>query len=68
MLFRSVAKIHGATKVTSKGDDITVSGPVLNDVTQTAAEIEAVTKVKNKDHRVFLDGVYQYQKTKGIEK
>ena len=63
-----VAKIHGATKVASKGDDITVTGPVLNDVTQTAAEIEAVTKVKNKDHRVFLDGVYQYHKTKGIEK
>lgn len=63
-----VAKIHGATKVVSKGDDITVTGPVLNDVTQTAAEIEAVTKVKNKDHRVFLDGVYQYHKAKGIEK
>jgi large subunit ribosomal protein L6 len=63
-----VAKIHGATKVVSKGDDITITGPVLNDVTQTAAEIEAVTKVKNKDHRVFLDGVYQYHKAKGIEK
>ncbi|MEM2160013.1 MAG: 50S ribosomal protein L6 [Candidatus Nitrosotenuis sp.] len=63
-----VAKIHGATKVASKGDDITITGPVLNDVTQTAAEIEAVTKVKNKDHRVFLDGVYQYHKAKGIEK
>ena len=63
-----VAKIHGATKVVSKGDDIVVTGPVLNDVTQTAAEIEAVTKVKNKDHRVFLDGVYQYHKAKGIEK
>ena len=63
-----VAKIHGATKVVSKGDDIMVTGPVLNDVTQTAAEIEAVTKVKNKDHRVFLDGVYQYHKAKGIEK
>lgn len=63
-----VAKIHGATKVVSKGDEVTVTGPVLNDVTQTAAEIEAVTKVKNKDHRVFLDGIYQFHKTKGIEK
>jgi large subunit ribosomal protein L6 len=63
-----VAKIHGATKVVSKGDDVTVTGPVLNDVTQTAAEIQAVTKVKNKDHRVFLDGIYQYRKAKGIEK
>ncbi len=63
-----VAKIHGATKVTSKGDEVTVTGPVLNDVTQTAAEIQAMTQVKNKDHRVFLDGIYQYHKAKGIEK
>lgn len=63
-----VAKIHGSTKVVSKGDDVTVTGPVLNDVTQTAAEIQAVTKVKGKDHRVFLDGIYQYHKAKGIEK
>ena len=62
------AKIHGATKVASKGDEVVVTGPVLNDVTQTAAEIQAMTKVKNKDHRVFLDGIYQYHKTKGIEK
>ncbi len=63
-----VARIHGLTKVVAKGDDVTVTGPVLNHVTQTAAGIQAVTKVKNKDHRVFLDGIYQYHKTKGIEK
>jgi large subunit ribosomal protein L6 len=63
-----VAKIHGTTKVTSKGDEVLVTGQVLNDVTQTAAEIQAVTKVKDKDHRVFLDGIYQYHKAKGIEK
>jgi large subunit ribosomal protein L6 len=63
-----VARIHGATKVVSKGDDVIVTGSVLNDVTQTAAEIQARTKVKGKDHRVFLDGIYQYSKTKGIEK
>ncbi len=63
-----VAKIQGLTKVMAKGDDVTITGPVLNHVTQTAAWIQAVTKVKNKDHRVFLDGIYQYHKTKGIEK
>lgn len=62
------AKIHGSTKVVAKGDEITITGPVLNDVTQTAAEIQLATKVKNKDHRVFLDGIYQYHKAKGIEK
>jgi large subunit ribosomal protein L6 len=63
-----VARIHGLTKVVSKGDEVVVTGPVLNDVTQTAAEIQARTKVKNKDHRVFLDGIYLYHKAKGIEK
>ncbi len=63
-----VAKIHGSTRVVSKGDDVTVTGHVLNDVTQTAAEIQAKTRVKHKDHRVFLDGIYQYHKAKGIEK
>ena len=38
------------------------------DVTQTAAEIENNSRVKNKDHRVFLDGIYKFEKKKGIEK
>lgn len=63
-----VAKIRGQTKVTSKGDEVVLTGPVLNDVTQTAADIQANTKVKNKDHRVFLDGIYLFYKEKGIEK
>lgn len=62
-----VAKIIGNTKVTPKGEDVIVTGPVLTDVTQTAANIQQGTKVKNKDHRVFLDGIYIYEKTKGIE-
>lgn len=63
-----VARIHGATKVVSKGDEVILTGPVLNDVTQTAAEIQRVTHVRDKDHRVFLDGIYQFYKEKGIEK
>jgi large subunit ribosomal protein L6 len=63
-----VAKIWGNTKVVAKGDDVIVTGMVWTDVTQTTAEIELKTKVKNKDHRVFLDGIYKYSKSKGIEK
>ena len=56
-----VSKIIGeSTKVTLEGDDIVVTGPNLEEVSQTAANIEASTKVKNKDQRVFLDGVYIY--------
>ena len=61
-------KIIGNTKVIPKGEDVILTGEVLTDITQTAANIELKTKVKNKDHRVFLDGIYIYQKGKGIEK
>ena len=60
--------IVGNTKVVPKGEDVILTGEVLTDVTQTAANIELKTKVKNKDHRVFLDGIYIYEKKKGIEK
>ena len=63
-----IAKIHGNTKVVVKGDEIVLTGPVLSDVTQSAAEIEQKTKIKNKDHRVFLDGIYIFSKSNGIEK
>ena len=63
-----VSKIWNDTKVTPKGDDVIITGHVLTDVTQTAAEIELNSKVKNKDHRVFLDGIYKYSKVVGIEK
>lgn len=61
------AKILGKTKVDPKGEDIIITGHVLTDVTQTAANIQTKTNIKNKDHRVFLDGIYVYEKTKGIE-
>ena len=63
-----ITRIWGNTKVIPKGDDIIITGHVLTDVTQTAAEIENKSKVKNKDHRVFLDGIYKFEKKNGIEK
>ena len=61
-------RIVGNTKVSPKGEDVILTGEVWTDITQTAANIELKTKVKNKDHRVFLDGVYVFEKKKGIEK
>src|SRR3989338_3082267 len=63
-----VTRIIGNTKVVPKGEDVILTGEVWNDITQTAANIELRSKVKDKDHRVFLDGVYAYEKKKGIEK
>lgn len=61
------AKIMGDTKVTVKGDDIIVQGINLEDVSQTAANIQNATKIRNKDPRVFLDGIYVYEKNEGIQ-
>jgi len=63
-----ITKIVGNTKVIPKGEDVVLTGEVWTDITQTAANIELKTRVKNKDHRVFLDGIYIYDTKKGIEK
>lgn len=63
-----ITKIVGNTKVIPKGEDVILTGEVWTDITQTAANIEQKTKVKNKDHRVFLDGIYSFEKKKGLEK
>ncbi len=58
-----VSKILGTdTKVTVQGEDILITGPNIENVSQTAANIESSTRIKNKDSRVFLDGVYIYSK------
>jgi large subunit ribosomal protein L6 len=61
------AKILGDVKVKVETDDVTVEGINLEDVSQTAANIEQATKVKNKDPRVFLDGLYVFERKEGIE-
>lgn len=59
------AKIQGNVKVNVQGDNIIVQGSNLEDVSQTAANIELSTKIKHKDARVFLDGIYIYEKSEG---
>jgi len=61
-----VAKIVGDTKVTVESEDIVVQGVNIEDVGQTAANIEQGTKIKKKDPRVFLDGIYIYERKRGI--
>jgi len=60
-----VTKIVGDCKVTVEGDDIIIKGVSLEDVGQTSANLEQATKIKRKDQRIFLDGVYVYEKKKG---
>jgi large subunit ribosomal protein L6 len=58
-------KICGETDIQVQGDNITVKGNRVQDVSQTAANIENATNIKDKDKRVFLDGIYIYSKTEG---
>jgi large subunit ribosomal protein L6 len=57
-----VARIRGNVQIKVEGDDIIVTGNDINSVAQTAANIQESTKIKNKDLRKFLDGIYVYQK------
>ncbi len=52
------AQIYGDTAVAVDGEELTLSGPDIEDVGQTAADIEQLTRVPGKDTRVFQDGVY----------
>lgn len=61
------AKILGNVKINIQGDDILVQGLNIEDVSQTAASIQQATKIKKKDPRIFLDGIYVYAKSEGIE-
>jgi large subunit ribosomal protein L6 len=48
--------------VNVKGQDITVKGFDLDNVAQTAANIEQVTRIRRLDPRVFQDGIYIIEK------
>jgi large subunit ribosomal protein L6 len=52
------AAIRGDTEVQVDGEELTLSGSDKEAVAQTAADIEQLTRVTDKDTRVFQDGVY----------
>jgi len=52
------AKIFGDVKVRVEKDDVILEGIDREQVGQTAANIEHATHVKNRDIRVFQDGIY----------
>jgi len=53
-----VAKIVGSTEVKVEGSDVLVSGINLEDVSQTAANIEQSCRIVGYDKRRFMDGCY----------
>jgi large subunit ribosomal protein L6 len=61
------ANIVGDVKVKVEAEDIVVQGLNLEDVSQTAANIETITRVRRKDPRIFLDGLYVFERNEGME-
>ncbi len=61
-----IVKIVGSAKVKVVGDEVHVQGTNLGEVSQTAANIQTGTKIKDKDQRVFLDGIYIFEKSEGM--
>ena len=48
-------------------DQLEVTGNSLEDVSQSAASIQQACKVRNKDIRKFLDGLYVSERTNVVE-
>tara|TARA_B100000029_G_scaffold292917_1_gene286445 strand:- start:252 stop:794 length:543 start_codon:yes stop_codon:yes gene_type:complete len=54
--------IVGDVKVNVKGDALTIEGNNIEEVGQTAGNLEKATVVKGRDTRVFQDGIYMISK------
>jgi len=52
------AKIIGKVKIEVKGQDVRIHGPDKEAVGQTVANIRTATRIREKDGRVFQDGIY----------
>ncbi|EPQ59474.1 60S ribosomal protein L9 [Gloeophyllum trabeum ATCC 11539] len=63
-LVRSVAMLDGVTISESKTqkDELILEGNDVQNVSQSAASIQGVCRVRNKDIRKFLDGIYVSEK------
>ena len=59
-------KRSGSVDVTLSGDDVILKGLDIEEVSQLAASIEQKTKIKKKDPRIFLDGIYVYESGEGM--
>ncbi|MCW3995967.1 MAG: 50S ribosomal protein L6 [Candidatus Bathyarchaeota archaeon] len=59
-------KIIGDVKIKIESEDLIIQGIDLEEVSQTAANIEQATRVRRKDPRVFLDGIYTYERSEGM--
>ncbi len=59
------ARIIGDVDIKIHEDEVIISGIDIEHVSQTAANIQLACKIRDKDRRVFLDGIYVIRKRKG---
>ncbi|MFW9915777.1 MAG: 50S ribosomal protein L6 [Candidatus Thorarchaeota archaeon] len=60
------AKVIGDTQVKVVGDDVILTGSDKEDVGQTAANLQEITRLRGKrrkDPTTFMDGVYLYERS-----
>lgn len=51
----------GNTRLEAKGQTVTVSGPDKEAVGQTVANLRTAMRIKDRDARVFQDGIYEVE-------
>lgn len=63
-LVRRITAREGVKVAVSSGqkDELVLEGNSLEDVSQSAADIQQICRVRNKDIRKFLDGIYVSQR------
>ena len=57
-----ISNFFGNVEAHLEGDDIVIEGNDIQEVAQTAANLQRTCKIKGKDPRVFQDGIYVYKK------
>ncbi len=61
------ARLVGDVDIRTTEDEVFISGINIEHVSQSAANIQQACKIRDKDRRVFLDGIYVIRKRKGEE-
>jgi large subunit ribosomal protein L9e len=67
-IVRKISMLPGCiVAITDQKDEIIISGNCLESVSQSAASVQQCAAVKNKDKRMYLDGIYVSERTNVVK-